>query len=131
MPGAVESAISASRGEVRIPLPIRSVIRTPNSCHGRTIIPQSGRTTAAKAYPTTTNGLRRPPRSERLPDQSFTRLLAESAAPSMTPRSNLLPPSTEIRNRGRSGKIISLATSFSRLAQPSNLTFRGSGRGVG
>ncbi|MFO1019358.1 MAG: hypothetical protein U0903_01465 [Planctomycetales bacterium] len=36
---------------------------------------------------------------------------------------------TVIRNCGNSGKIISLAMSFNRLANPSSLTFAGSFRG--
>src|SRR5262249_13983421 len=54
-----------------------------------------------------------------------TRLATESATPSTTPRYKRLPSSTVSRKLGRSGKIISLAMSFSRLARPRTLTLAG------
>src|SRR3990172_6664904 len=72
-----------------------------------------------------TNPLRLATRSDHAPDPSLSKLDTESATPSMIPRSKRLPPSTVMRNCGSRGKIISLATSFRQLAQPSSLTFRG------
>jgi hypothetical protein len=43
----VTSAMSASRGGVRIPLPIRSVTRSPITCQAAPVTAITGRTTTA------------------------------------------------------------------------------------
>ena len=117
----------ASRGEFRVPLPIRSPSRIARSCHGAVMIPINGRVTAAREYPNRTNPLREPIRSDQPPDQSLTMLDAESTIPSITPSENRFPPKTVRRNCGSSGKIISLATSLRKLTHPRTLTFCGNG----
>src|SRR5579872_2934595 len=78
-----------------------------------------------------TNCLRCPTRSDRLPDQSLSRLASESASPSIAPSENLFPLSTVSRKLGSKGNTISVAMSFSKLAAARILTFRGrAGRSV-
>ena len=43
----VTSAMSASRGGVRIPLPTRSTTRKPITCHAAAVTAMTGRTTTA------------------------------------------------------------------------------------
>ncbi len=56
--GSTESAMSASRGDVRIPFPTRSVMRIAATCVTLWANPISGRTNPASAYPNTTSGFR-------------------------------------------------------------------------
>src|SRR5262245_5502925 len=77
------------------------------------------------------NRFRRPATSERAPDHSFSTLAVVSARPSIRPSCAFVPRNTVIRNVGSSGKIASLAMSFSRLIQPSRTTCRGSREGFG
>jgi hypothetical protein len=57
-------------------------------------------------------------------------LASMSALPSMRPRYSMGAPS-DARNCGKSGKIASLETSFSRLARPRSHTSFGSARRAG
>ena len=54
-------------------------------------------------YPATTNGFRRPYRSDRAPPIHLNPLLMPSAKPSIQPKSSAEPPGSATRNRGMIG----------------------------
>ena len=86
MRGSTESAISASRGEVRIPLPTRSATRIASTCDDRL-----GEADQRPDRPTrshsrsSTSGLRRGTRSDHQPLASLSSAAVVSAAPSIAP----------------------------------------------
>src|SRR5262245_51563035 len=101
--GSMESAISASRGALRMPLPMRSDTRMNNTSAADCATATSGRTTQARTYPATTNGFLRWTRSDHQPLANFSSDAVDSAAPSMAPMNPAFAPSTVVRNTGRSG----------------------------
>src|SRR5213592_371625 len=125
MGAGVTSAISASRGGVRRPLPSRSTTRRTTTCHAAAVIAMMGRTAAARKYPPTISGPRRDGRSASRPAPSFTSAAAASAVPSSAPNAAAPPPSTPVMNAGSSGYTISLAKSLRRDTAPNSLTCRG------
>src|SRR5437868_7595917 len=125
--GSALAARSLSRGEVRTPLPDRSVQRTARTCQGARASASSGRTAPATVYPTTASGTRRRARSAQRPETYLKMLAVASAAPSITPSASALPP-IDTRNAGRRGTTISLATSPSSEVMPRRRTLRGTPR---
>src|SRR5882762_4990639 len=122
----VTSAINASRGGVRRPLPSRSTTRRATTCHAAAVSAMTGRTAAARNYPPTISGPRRDARSASRPETSFTSAAAASAAPSSAPNATAPPPRTPVMNAGSSGYTISLAKSLRRETAPNSLTCLGS-----
>src|SRR6266550_2260996 len=125
MGAGVTSAIHASRGGVRRPLPSRSTTRRTTTCHAAAVIAMMGRTAAARKYPPTISGPRRDGRSASRPAPSFTSAAAASAPPSSAPNATAPPPNTPVMNAGSSGYTISLAKSLRRDTAPNSLTCRG------
>ena len=98
--GGVESAISASRGAVRIPLPIRSPTRA-TSTSGQAVATMYSALAATDApYPVPTSNVRRPIRSDRTPEPSFTNAATLSATPSTIPMTDGVAASTLARKSG-------------------------------
>ena len=95
--------IKASRGAVRIPLPVLSSnlpSRTPN---GPVAIPIIGLARVDKLYPKITKGLRLLILSEYIPVTSLRILAVPSANPSMIPTETMLVLRTVVRNIGTIG----------------------------
>ena len=123
--GGVTSAMSASRGAERTPLPIRSRKRTRRTWGQAVARATSGRTTDERPYPATTSGFRRGARSERRPETTFTAAAVASATPSMSPSAAAGAPGSVARRTGRSGKIISDEASVRNDTAPRATTVRG------
>ena len=123
--GGEQSATSASRGAPRMPLPMRSTNRAVKTQTAEVASGNSGFDKAASPYPATANGLRRPKRSLRTPENTLVIEAAASATPSISPSATVLAPITDTRNTGNSAWIISEETSAHRLTQPSTQITRG------
>jgi hypothetical protein len=93
----------ASRGELRIPLPIRSEKRTASTCTQAEANPISGLATEERRYPATTSGFFFPTLSDQAPENSFRSEAVASATPSMIPRTAGPAPSVAVRKTGSRG----------------------------
>src|SRR5688572_11708119 len=97
---STESAINASRGAVRTPLPIRSATRTPSTQPHALAKYKSGLASAESAYPITANGLRFPKRSDVAPKKILSKLAVVSATPSINPITAVRTPRIFARKNG-------------------------------
>ena len=99
---STESAIKASRGALRMPLPMRSVTR-PRKTRGQDVATTTNALpTPANVYPEITKGLR-PKRSLDFPLINLVNPAAASAHPSIRPRANGAAPITPVSKIGSSG----------------------------
>ena len=118
---AVESAINASRADVRIDFPSRSAHR-PTKNSGQPIAnaasPMIGLLNAEIVYPAKTNGFRRRKRSDNAPLIHRSPLLIPSANPSTNPSTHGGARSVCTRNSGISGYSISDARSVKNETHP-------------
>ncbi|CAB4751630.1 unannotated protein [freshwater metagenome] len=120
---STESAIKASRGAPRIPLPIRSVTR-PKRTKGQPVATTTNALpTPASEYPEMTNGLL-PNRSLAVPLINFVKPAAASAQPSMSPSANGAAPITPVKRIGSKGYKSSLAASWASETKVSRTKLR-------
>src|SRR5258708_17776659 len=117
--------MSASRGEERIPLPIRSMKRRIRTTGQTVARPMKGLKKLDRLYPKTTRGLRLESRSAQKPEKTFNSEAVDSATPSMMPRAAGPAPKTWDKKIGRIGKNISVEASVKRLTNPRRMTARG------
>src|SRR5689334_21368722 len=122
MRGSDDSAMSASRGAVRRPLPSRSalivaVIET-SPCAGSI----ASRLTADIPYPTTATHFGWLPRSPAYPPRIRTSALTPWYIPSTKPYARRPSPTCVVRYSGSTAETISEETSVSRLTVPSRTT---------
>ncbi len=121
--GAVLEARSLSRGEVRMPLPTRSTLRTASTCQGFCASARKGRAAPARTYPITASGRRFLTRSAQRPERYLSSAAVPSAAPSMTPMYAAPAPSVT-RKAGTMGMTMSPETSASSETTPRTTTLR-------
>ena len=122
---SMELAISASRGAVRTPFPIRSATRTPSTQPQALAKYRNGFVNAERAYPTTANGLRLPKRSESAPKRIFNKLAVVSAMPSIKPMTAVRTPRMLARKNGMRFSSISEEMSLSSDVADITQTLRG------
>ena len=113
-----ESAISASRGEVRTPFPTLSPNLIANTAPQLDAMYMKGLARVEMVYPNTARGLRLPILSLNQPLNILRIASAPSDSPPTRPTRVAPAPSTLHRKRGTSVKIISLLMSVSRLTIP-------------
>ena len=115
--------MSASRGALRIPLPIRSVTR-PRKTNGQLVATTTrALPTPANEYPEMTKGLR-PIRSLDFPLNNLAKPAAASAQPSISPRARGAAPITPVNKIGSSGYHNSLAASWARETKVKRIRLR-------
>ena len=119
------SAISASRGAVRMPLPARSTKRTPSTACQVLATAKKGLAAVERPYPATVSHLRCPIRSDQRPDSILSRLDVVSATPSMRPTVTVRTPSALARNKGIKWTTMSVDTSVRNEAMVSIQMLRG------
>src|SRR5829696_8163806 len=117
--------MSASRGAVRTPFPIRSATRTPNTHPHVPAKYKNGLLNAEREYPITVNGLRLPSLSESAPKTIFNRLAVVSAIPSIKPMTAVRTPRIFARKNGIVLRSISDEVSLRRDVADITHTLRG------
>ena len=95
--GGARSAISASRGAPRMPLPMRSTKRAANTQPTVCASGNTGFVKAASPYPIVASSLRFPSRSDNAPENTFVIAALASATPSMSPTESVEAPSAVTR----------------------------------
>lgn len=122
MLGSEVSAISASRGAVRNPLPSRSAVTTAVMAAIPLAASIAIRLAAETPYPTTAIHLGRRLRSPEYPPRIRTKALTPWYTPSTKPYARSPMPISAVRYSGRTALTISEETSVSRLTMPRSTT---------
>src|SRR4030042_326058 len=117
-----DSAMIASRGASRTPLPTRSITRKKRTNGQVCANAKSGFVRDDIPYPAKTNGFRRFILSDQYPENAFSNDAAVSAAPSTSPTTQALAP-RDNRNKGTTGNTIWLDRSVKRLTKPTIIIF--------
>ena len=98
--GGTESAISASRGAVLIPLPVRSRALANSTSDQLDEMPIRGLEIELSKYPITIKGFLLNMRSDQKPEYDFNKLEIDSEIPSIRPTDVMDAPSTEVKKIG-------------------------------
>ena len=98
-----DSAIKASLGALRIPLPKRSIKREAKTWPQFGAVATKGRLKVEIPYPMAMSHLRWPRRSESQPEKTFNRLAVLSAIPSIRPIMDFRNPQYGRQEQGNQG----------------------------